>query len=214
MRSEPPITRAQRAYLAAFVEWLRCPTDRTVRARQRALAAVCNEAAIEPGREPEQRERSARVSDQPRPTKVVLAEALNELQAREAKLRRLEQELAENRAAIKVLRKLIGDAPVRPAAAPPAGDAALSVVRLPAPPSAVDRETLVLRVIGAEQPCARSTLLQRTDLGPGALKSVLDRLRDGGKIEMVGQKGNARYVLAENREVLAAALDAAGVEAA
>lgn len=203
---DPAVTATQRAYLTALDQWLRNPTARRTLERQKRLGAVCAEAGIRPGDEPEQREATSRMSDQPRPTKVVLAEALAELQAREAKLQRLERELAENRAAIKVLRKLVGDAPARLAPTPPTP---VAPVQPPAPVSAPrlsndERDALTLQIIGEQQPCARATLLERTGLTPNVLTATLGRLRAADKIQMVGQKTLARYVLAANQERSAA----------
>lgn len=198
MTPEPPITATQRAYLQSFDRWLRAPSPQSTQERQQRLGTVCAEADVRPPGRPEQhdeKDSAHMAADAPRPTKVVLAGALAELQAREAKLKRLERELAENRAAIKILRKLVGEAPVRVASAP-AGELAA----VPAIGTGEDRDELVLRVIAAEQPCARGVLLRRSGLPNGALKTVIDRLRDAGKVQMVGQKAGARYVLTENPE--------------
>ena len=147
-----------------------------------------------------------------RTARMVLADALHELQEREARLAKLEREILETRAGIEALQAVIAslDDVRRPVATPfaaapgerPALPAGRPAVRPRRPPvrgearDALDAEVLAL--VGELQPVSPGTLMERTGLMENALSNSLLRLRVAGKVALVGNRAAARYWLPDD----------------
>lgn len=135
----------------------------------------------------------------PRATRVVLENALHELQERISRLERVEAELAEAKVAVKALQKLLPSSV--------AADTARRASRVPreataerlAEIAAIDETVLgVIRRVGL---VGSATIMTETDLDSGAVKASLGRLRESGAVSMVGTRGMARYRLAGDSPV-------------
>lgn len=133
----------------------------------------------------------------PRSTRVVLAEALSELRDRAARLERVEAELADTRAAIKAIERLL-PAPARPAAAPQIEDARRVEVEQRDRAERIDPDEADRRVIAAfdgEQMLTGPEIQERTGLTRAQVVRVLSRLREQDRICSIGERTACRYYL-------------------
>ena len=202
---EAEITDAHRAYLGAFDRWLRDPSVTHEAERATALAAISN-APPRPGEtrvDYEERPVEQTAQRQPRPVKVVVAEALQEIRAREARIERIADELPECKAARKALERLLPGGgvqqrtPTTPVVATPTASAAsgadTSNTEGNQRQRAAERDARVHDAVRQLQPATSTAIAEHVGEDAEVVRASLTRLRMRGAIMATGVSRGARW---------------------